>query len=333
MDCWREALSIANSWIRNPEKGKLPTVKTLRMWLTPLLSYRIKDGYIEIIGGYKLKIIGWDKRYDECPNAEARLVYKKEEKNMFLMISKKIPKIEKYTPKNILAVDVNERSVMAGNETLEVRYNTSVENALHFKKLAEELQEKYSSGKYRAWKSKNILKRIRYFHRKARNIVENWAKQLSHNIVELAKQHNYAIGREDLTNLIDSLRKLPKEHRIKTILLSYRKLIEWIDWQAEKNGVPIIIVEPNGTSSICPICNSKLVENGYRRLKCKKCGFEEDRDKIAILNIKKKAYQRIGGSLTTPPALQMKDVNPNRCREPTKHSKGYLPLESEGSQL
>jgi transposase len=82
-----------------------------------------------------------------------------------------------------------------------------------------------------------------------------------------------------------------------------------------KHGVPLAIVNPNGTSSECPECNSKLEENGYRRLKCPRCGFEADRDIIGKLNIRKRALKILGtsgGSLTAPTASQMTDVNPNR---------------------
>ncbi|MGC8607674.1 MAG: RNA-guided endonuclease TnpB family protein, partial [Vulcanisaeta sp.] len=76
MDCYREALSIVKAWLRNPNRGKIPRVKTLRMWLTPNVGYRVKGDYVEIIGGYKLKVIGRDPRYGEYPNREARLVYR-----------------------------------------------------------------------------------------------------------------------------------------------------------------------------------------------------------------------------------------------------------------
>ncbi|TDA40423.1 MAG: transposase, partial [Candidatus Methanomethylicota archaeon] len=72
-DCYREAIAIAKSWLRNPKKEKIPTIKTLRMWLTPSQGYRVKDSYVEVLGGFKLKIIGWDKRYDKYQNREARL--------------------------------------------------------------------------------------------------------------------------------------------------------------------------------------------------------------------------------------------------------------------
>jgi transposase len=61
--------------------------------------------------------------------------------------------------------------------------------------------------------------------------------------------------------------------------------------QCEKLGVPVIPVEAEHTSSICPNCGSRLRENGYRRLECPKCGLEEDRDGIAVLDIEKRALE------------------------------------------
>jgi transposase len=77
-------------------------------------------------------------------------------------------------------------------------------------------------------------------------------------------------------------------------ILSYRRLEQWIDWQCEKNGVPIIVVEPRGTSTTCSICSSKLVENSYRRLRCPRCGFKADRDTVAVMNIERIAISRMG---------------------------------------
>jgi IS605 OrfB family transposase len=309
IDCYREAIAIAKSWLRNQNRGKIPTIKTLRMWLTPSQGYRVKDNYVEIIGGYKLRIIGWDRRYDKYQNREARLIYKNGK--MFLMITKRIPKPSKYTPRGVLAIDINEKHIVVGNTYFEYRFETAIERALHYKQLAENLQKKYSSPKYNAWlRRRDIRKRIRYFHRRARNIIEGCIKKVSHEIALLAKQYQYAVTREDLTKLVESLRKLPKGHKVALLILSYRTLEFWIDWQCEKHGVPIIIVEPKGTSTMCPRCNSKLVENGYRKMICLRCNFEADRDTVAILNIERKA--KMWGALTPLNASQMTDVSPNR---------------------
>jgi putative transposase len=239
---------------------------------------------------------------------------------MMLWISKKVPKPEPYQPRDVIAVDINERKIVYGDDKINKERDTKIDEAHRWKKLAEDLQKKYSSTRYPAWRRrKAILNRIRSYHRKARDILEDWARKTSLEIVRLAKRLRYAVAREDLTGLINSLRKIEnKDHRTKLIIMGYKRLGKWIDWQAMKHGVPLAIVNPNGTSSECPKCDSKLEENGYRRLKCPKCEFKADRDIIGKLNIRKRALKKLrikaipGGSLTTPTAPQMTDVNPNR---------------------
>ncbi|ESQ20713.1 MAG: transposase, IS605 OrfB family, central region [uncultured Acidilobus sp. CIS] len=313
--CYRDAIAIAKSWLRNSKRGKVPTVKSLRMWLKSEDGYRVKGDRVELIGGYRFKVIGWDRRYDNYPNREARLVFR--EGKFTLYVYKQMPRPARYAPKGVLAVDVNEKQVVVGNSSVEVRVETPIERILRYRRLAERLQEKYSSPKYNAWlRRSGIRRRIRHFHRKARNIIEDWAKRTSHTIISLAKQGQLAVAREDLTGLIESLRKLPKGHRTALVILGYRRLAFWVDWQAEKNGVPLFVVDPAGTSTTCPRCGAKLVEVGHRRLRCPRCGLEADRDAIAILNIERRALSKMGGTLTSPTAPQMTDVNPNRWGEP-----------------
>jgi len=61
-------------------------------------------------------------------------------------------------------------------------------------------------------------------------------------------------------------------------------------------------------------------------LRCPRCGFEANRDTIAIMNIEKIALSKMGGPLAAPTAPQMTDVSPNRCGEPVKPLKGTLAL-------
>ncbi|MEM3977500.1 MAG: RNA-guided endonuclease TnpB family protein [Fervidicoccaceae archaeon] len=310
-DCYREAIAIARSWLNNPGRGNIPRAKAPRIWLTNKYSYRVKGGYVELLGGYKFRIVGWDKRYDSYPSGDAILLFKNGK--FILGVSKRVPKPAKYAARGVLAVDINEKQIVVGNRKSEYRFETHIERALHYKCLAEELQKRYSSPKYNPWLRRGgILTRVRYFHRKARNIIEDWVKKISHEIVALAKQYQYAVAREDLTGLIENLSRLPKEHRVSLLILSYRRLEQWIDWQCEKNGVPLIVVEPRGTSTSCPRCNSKLVEDSYRRMRCPRCGFEADRDTAAVLNIEKRALIQMWGALTPLNAPQMTDVAPNR---------------------
>jgi IS605 OrfB family transposase len=322
VDCYRDAIANANAWRNNPMRGRRPRVRKLSMLLHPGSGYRVKDGYVEIIGGVKLKIIGWDKRYDDYENGEARLVYR--DGKMMLWVSKKIPKPKPYQPRDAIAVDINERKIVYGDDEINEERGTEIDEAHRWKRLAESLQKKYSSPRYPAWRRRRgILNRIRSYHRKARDILEDWARKTSLEIVGLAKRLGYAVAREDLTGLINTLRRIEnKDHRTRLIIMGYSRLGKWIDWQAMKHGVPHAIVNPNGILSECPKCNSKLEEAGYRRLKCPRCGFEADRDIIGKLNIRKRALKKLrikvipGGILATLTAPQVTDVNPNRWGEP-----------------
>jgi IS605 OrfB family transposase len=341
IDCYRDALANANAWRNNPKKGRKPRVKKLSMLLHQGTGYRVKESYVEIIGGIRLKIIGWDRRYDQYENGEARLVYRDD--RMMLWISKKIPKPKPYQPRDVIAIDVNEKKIVYGDHVINEEKDTKIDEAHRWKKLAENLQKRYSFTRYPAWRRrKGILNRIRSYHRKARNILEDWARKLALEILGLAKKLGYAVAREDLTGLINSLRKIKnKDHRTKLIIMGYKRLGKWIDWNAKKQGVPLAIVNPNGTSSKCPKCDSKgLKEVDYRRLRCSRCGFEEDRDVIGKLNIRKRALKKLkikvipGGVLAPLTAPQMTDVNPNRWGEPMSRLKGNpCPLGRGGGQL
>ena len=50
-----------------------------------------------------------------------------------------MPKPVKYISRGVLAVDVNEKQKAVGNSRFELRIETAVEKALHYKHLAEEL--------------------------------------------------------------------------------------------------------------------------------------------------------------------------------------------------
>jgi IS605 OrfB family transposase len=314
-DCYREAIAIAKSWLRNPRRGDMPTVKGLRMWLTHEYGYRVKGGYVELAGGHRLRVIGRDRRYDDFPNREARLVFRDGEFTLY--ISKRVPRPAKYAPKGVLAVDVNEGQIVVGNSSVEQRIETPVERALRYRRLAERLQGKYSSARYSAWlRRSGIRRRVRYFRRKAKNIMEDWARKTAHTIISLARQGQLAVAREDLTGLIESLRKLPKDHRTALIMLGYRRLAFWVDWQAEKSGVPLFVVDPAGTSTTCPRCGAELVEVGYRRLRCPRCGLEADRDSIPVLNIERRALSQMGGTLASPTAPPGDRCKPEQMGEP-----------------
>jgi transposase len=147
------------------------------------------------------------------------------------VVSKKMPKLKPYQPRDVIAVDVNWRKIVCGDDEIIKERVTEIDEAHRWKKLAEDLQKRYSSTIYLAWRRrKAIPNRIRSYHRRARNILEDWARKTSLEIVRFAKKLGYAVAGEDLTGSINTPRRIKsKDHRTKLIIIGYARLERWID--------------------------------------------------------------------------------------------------------
>ena len=141
-------------------------------------------------------------------------------------------------------MDVNEREVVYGNGGEVRQIETRIEDAMRLVEYAERPQKKYSA---QIWRRRfGILRRIRALHRRAKNVLTDWARKTALRIVEDAKSLRATVAREDLKGLRDSIRRLAEDHRRRLLYMGYSKLLWWIDWQAEKHGVPVIAVSPRG---------------------------------------------------------------------------------------
>jgi len=299
--CYREALAVAKAYLAKGARGRTPVVKSLHMWLHKN-AYRVRDGYLYITGRSKTRIINIEKRYEEGRWREAKLAYRGGD--MYLYIAVEVPKPTPITPKGVIAVDVNERYVYYGNSLWVKKVETPVEKAARLRALAERIARKRSTTHHPPWrKGEELQARIRHYYKKARDVVEDWAKRTAKRIVEEAKERHCAVAVEDLTGLKEAIRELPKEHKTKLMALAYRRLLWWIEWQAAKRGVIVVEVDPRDTSTTCPKCGGKMEEMRHRRMKCTTCGFEAGRDVVAVLNIEKKARDKLGNPTFSPLAI------------------------------
>jgi len=306
-DCYREALSVYKGWYNNPRKGRFPRVYKPTVWLTPKASYNVdfERMIVRITSVGELPILGYPrnlKDYLSWRMREARLVIKGDK--AFLKVVFEKPRKEKVEPKESIAVDINMAEVVVGkDDTHYVRIPTRLYEVHHWKSLAENLQRKYP----RRWReNKRILHRIHSFHLKARRIMEDFARKVGKWVVEIAEDFDAnVIKLESLKNLIKNVEKLSKEFRDKLYLMQYRRIQYWISWQARKHGMIVKLVNPSYSSVSCPKCGQKMKEVSRRWFRCN-CGYENDRDVIAVVNLNRR------GSLTLSSAPQMRDVRANR---------------------
>jgi len=305
-DCYRDALSIYKGWFNNPKKGRFPRVYKPTVWLTPKASYNVdfdkKSVRIASVG--ELPILGYPRNLREYMSwrmKESRLVIRDGKAFLKVVFEKPLDSVE---PKESIAVDINMAEVVVGKDDKNyVRIPTRLEEVHHWKSLAENLQRKYS----KRWRgNKRILHRVHTFHLKARRIAEDYARKVGKWVVEVARMMGAnVIKLESLKNLIKNVDRLPKEFRDKLYLMQYHRLQYWIVWQAKKHGMIVEFVNPRYSSVSCPKCGRKMREVSHRWFKCY-CGYENDRDVIAITNLNGR------GSLTLSTAPQMRDVVPNR---------------------
>jgi len=114
----------------------------------------------------------------------------------------------------------------------------------------------------------------------------DFAKKVGRWIVDIAMLFKAnVIVLEELNRMIYHVNDLRKNYRLKLYLMQYSRIQRWIEKQAKKYGLRIVKVNPAYSSTTCPMCGAKLKENGYRTLKCEKCGFEEHRDYVSVLNL------------------------------------------------
>jgi IS605 OrfB family transposase len=305
-NCYRNALSIYKGWYNNPNKGRFPRIFKPTVWLTPKLSYTIdfEKMLVKISKIGEFKILGYPRNYKEYLSwkmKESRLVFNNGKAFLKITFEKFMQKIE---PKGSIAVDINMKSIVIGKDDNNyVGISTRINEIHHYKSLAENLQRKYPKRWYR---NKNIKRRIISFHIKAKNIANDFAKKVGKKVVDEAiKMNANEIILENLKNMIKYVKKLHKELRDKLYSMQYRRIQYWIDWQAKKHDLLIKYVSTFYSSIKCPKCNNIMKEISYRWYKCN-CGYENDRDIIAIMNLNGR------GSLSLSTAPQMTDVAPNR---------------------
>jgi putative transposase len=126
------------------------------------------------------------------------------------------------------------------------------------------------------------------YGRKQREKVKQIFHHVSKQIVMHAKEKKFGVVMENLTDIRKLYRKgngQGRTYRDRMNSWSYTELQRQIEYKARWEGIPVIYVNPYGTSVKCSICGSRMKPEENRQLKCRSCGFTVDRDVNAARNI------------------------------------------------
>jgi len=211
-------------------------------------------------------------------------------------------------PRTVMTIDLNFDNVTLTVFTLDdklirlKRFNTPHRKILTHRIWIEKIQKRYP----KSWRFiKGVRKAIERHGERIRNVSWDYAHKLGDLIAELALRYHSVVVLEDLEKLKENNKKKDKEFNKKLGLWFYRRIQFCVEYEAMERNLQVAKIDPRGTSSKCPRCGGKLVEDGYRVLRCRKCGFIGDRDVTATINIYKKyvsKYSRCGVSGVAPNA-------------------------------
>jgi len=265
----------------------------------------------------KLKLLAPRERvekYREWGNYELVVKYENGELWVSVYFKRVVKSVKQRT---VMAVDLN-----FDNLTLAVftpngrlvrlkRFKTPLRKVLTHRIWVERIQRRYP----RSWRYvKGVRRAIERHGERIKNISWDYAHKVGDLIAELALRHRSIIVLEDLEGLRGNGKKGRKFNK-KLSLWFYRRTQFCVEYEAKERGLKIVKVNPRGTSTRCPRCGSRLVDDGYRTLKCSKCNYVGDRDVVATVNLylKSSRYPRCGEPGASPNAPKP-DENPSGMR-------------------
>ena len=118
-----------------------------------------------------------------------------------------------------------------------------------------------------------------------------WMTHINHciskQLVEIAKQHpSPVIVFENLTGI---RKRSNKSKRFNRMLNSwaFHQLMAFTAYKAERENIPVIGVDPRGTSRTCPKCGHSTRANrpNQSKFRCVRCKHQDNADKVASGNI------------------------------------------------
>jgi len=221
-------------------------------------------------------------------------------------------------PRTVMAIDLNFDNVtlaifaLSGRLLKLKRFKTPHRRILTHRIWIERIQGRYP----RSWRYiKGVRRAIERHGERVRSISWDYAHKLGELVAELALKHRSVVVLEDLEKLRENGRR-DKKFNKRLGLWFYRRVQFCVEYEARERNLEVVKVNPRGTSSKCPRCGGGLLEDGYRVLRCGRCGFAGDRDVVATLNLYRRymsKYPRCGG-LGVPPNAPEPDEVPSGMR-------------------
>jgi IS605 OrfB family transposase len=230
--------------------------------------------------------------------SEAKVKLDKRSRQLIVYLTFK-KSVEACKPRGFTAVDVNENhvAVLVDDKVhlFETGFRDIVLGYYYRRKRVQEKYDKLYGASCRV--KRKVLRKLKERRRKS-----DLRWKLANIVVRVAKEKQYAIvleklGKNPAKEMINHIGDDQLRHRI--YQASFKGVQKAIEEKAREYGAPVIYVNPNNTSRMCPIHSARIVySNGGRIGKCSKGGELWHRDIVACYNLLLKA--RLGDGSPAP---------------------------------
>lgn len=142
-------------------------------------------------------------------------------------------------------------------------------------------------------KARTAKKLMKKYSRRERNRARDFLQKLTTSIARELASRGYGAILESLNGIKDETLNGDEDFNRKISKWNCRDFQRMLEYKLRWYGLPVKYVNPAYTSSTCPLCSSRLIENNDRTMRCKKCGYTNDRDVTAAMNIWRRGISTI----------------------------------------
>jgi IS605 OrfB family transposase len=194
---------------------------------------------------------------------------------------------------NVLGVDINAARIavtiadMRGNPLRQLYLARELQrHQIRFEERRAKLQQLRDS-----MPSGRAGLKLKGLAKKHRNYTQTRIWQLSKQIADLARLYNADIAIEKLRGLRKHKHEWRKTQRKKTNRIPYAIITHALRHRARVEGRILVDVDPAFTSQTCPRCGNVARRNraNWAYFRCIACGYEANSDRVASLNICRRA--------------------------------------------
>ena len=227
------------------------------------------------------------------PRGESDLILRN--RKWFLNITVEVPEEKEIEAVDVLGVDMGIVNICADSDGN--KYSGAKLNKVRHRNRA--LRRKLQRIGTKS--AKRLLKKR---SRKESRFVADTNHKISKQIVSLAKRTSRAIAIEELDGIRGRI-KARKSERTTLHGWSFAQLGTFLDYKAERAGIPLVRVDPRFTSQRCNECGHTEKANRKTRdeFLCKACGHTSHADENGAKNIRLRGLDILGsGSFSNPNA-------------------------------